>query len=254
MGPLRERFRDEGKGLELRRRGYRREWEEHKGRKGYWGHTSTSQPKEGPVRGRLREPSQLLAGTMWSSLLPPSWFWGSLFYTQTVAVAPTRSAKRCIQTGSSKKRCGSGGGLRWEGEQGYSEGQWACPECQIFQATDVMPVPTVGERRRDRGTPFLPPSTLHCLFFFFARMNESFRSGSPLFSVIDSDYPNFMEPSQSEEVPWVLPLRTTAMQQGPRLVALATLWFTEKGDEAHSHTHTSHANTWGCNMAGNSGQ
>ena len=35
-----------------------------RGKRGYWGHTSTSQPKEGPVRGRPRQPSLLLAGTM----------------------------------------------------------------------------------------------------------------------------------------------------------------------------------------------
>lgn len=57
-----------------------------------------------------------------------------------------------------------GGGFRWEGVQGYSKRgvQWACPECQFFQATDVMPVPTVGEQRRDQGAPFScpPPQSL----------------------------------------------------------------------------------------------
>lgn len=42
----------------------------------------------------------------------------------------------------------------------------------------------------------LSPSTVS-----FSRMNESFRSGSPLCPIIDGDYPDFMLPSQCEEVP-----------------------------------------------------
>lgn len=60
--------------------------------------------KRGPARGKLRQPSLLLAGTMWSSLLPLSPFWRALFHTQTVAVALTHPAKCHIQTGSGEKR------------------------------------------------------------------------------------------------------------------------------------------------------
>lgn len=42
----------------------------------------------------------------------------------------------------------------------------------------------------------LSPSTVS-----FSRMNESFRSCSPLCPIIDGDYPDFMLPSQCEEVP-----------------------------------------------------
>lgn len=58
-----------------------------------------------------------------------------------------------------------GGGSNGRGYKGIvtGGGQWACPECQSFQATDVMPVPTVGEQRRDQGSPFSFP--LHSLFF-----------------------------------------------------------------------------------------
>lgn len=93
-----------------------------------------------------------------------------------------------------------GGGLKREEGGVYMgmvvEGQRACPECQSFQATDVMPVPTVGEQRRDQGASFSFPSTVS-----FSGMNESFRSCSPLCPIIDSDYPDFMLPSRSEEVP-----------------------------------------------------
>lgn len=43
---------------------------------------------------------------------------------------------------------------------------------------------------------FLSPCTVP-----FSRMNESFRSCGPLCPIIDCDYPNFMLPSQCEEVP-----------------------------------------------------
>lgn len=83
---------------------------------------------------------------------------------------------------------------------------------------------------------FLPPSTLS-----FSRMNESFRSYSPLCPIIDCDYPNFMLPSLGEEVPWVLVLRTAAMQQGPRGVVLATLFgFERKGWRAERKLTATH--------------
>lgn len=102
-----------------------------------------------------------------------------------------------------------------------------------------MPVPTVGEQWRDQGAPFLFP--LHSLFF----QNEwIFQKLHPLCPIIDSDYPNFMLPSQCEEVPWVLALSASAMQQGPQGVVLATLHgFERKGWREErklkdTHTHT----------------
>lgn len=59
--------------------------------------------KRGLWRGRQRQPSLLLADTMWSSPLPLFSFRGALFHMQTVAVAPTCLAKRCIQTGRAEK-------------------------------------------------------------------------------------------------------------------------------------------------------
>lgn len=60
--------------------------------------------KRGLWRGRQRQPSLLLADTMWSSPLPLFSFTGALFHMQTVAVAPTCLAKHCIQTGRAEKR------------------------------------------------------------------------------------------------------------------------------------------------------
>lgn len=100
LGRKRSIFGDESEGRTHRWRGYkgvaRDTGEQGGGEVGSHQHLSA---KRGPVRGRLRQPSLLLAGTMWSSLLPLSSFWGALFHTQTVAVAPTHPAKRCIQTG-----------------------------------------------------------------------------------------------------------------------------------------------------------
>lgn len=208
------------------------------GRRGYWGHTSTSQPKEGPVRGRLRQPSLLLAGTMWSSLLPLSSFWGALFHTQTVAVAPTRPAKRCIQTGRGEKRREgdpTGGGYKGIVRRG---GQWACPECQFFQATDVMPVPTVGEQRRDQGAPFSFP--LHSLFF---QDEWIFQKLQPIVSHNRRRLSRFYA---------AFPVRGGSLSAGiedrcdaagtTRSCPSNTLWLRQKGmkgkEEAHSHTHT----------------
>lgn len=89
---------------------------------------------------------------------------------------------------------------------------------------------------------FLSPSTVS-----FSRMNESFSSCSPLCPIIDGDYPNFMLPSQCEEVPWVLVLKTAAMQQGPRGVVLATLCGFERkgwrGERKLTATHTAYKHT-----------
>lgn len=46
-----------------------------------------------------------------------------------------------------------------------------------------------------------PLSLPHPSAVSFSRMNESFRSGGPLCPIIDGDYPDFMQPSQCEEVP-----------------------------------------------------
>lgn len=91
------------------------------GEKGVLGSHHHFSAKRGACEGRPRQPSPLLAGTMWSSLLPLSSFWGALFHTQTVAVAPTHPAKRCIQTGRSKKR--RGGDSDERGCKGIARGE-----------------------------------------------------------------------------------------------------------------------------------
>lgn len=120
------------------------------GEKGVLGSHQHLSAKRGACEGKVEAAILLLAGTMWSSLLPLFSFRAALFHMQTVAVAPTCLAKRCIQTGRAKKRRRGGvvsNGMEYKGKA-WGVG-WACPECQFFQATDVMPVPTVGEQRRD---------------------------------------------------------------------------------------------------------
>lgn len=98
---------------EQRRRGYSGGVRGTLGEKGHGGHTSTFQAEGGLWRDRQRQPSLLLAGTMWSSLLPLFAFRGALFHMQTVAVAPTCLAKCCIQTGRAEKRKRSGVRIDW---------------------------------------------------------------------------------------------------------------------------------------------
>lgn len=127
---------------------------------------------------------------------------------------------------------GGGKGIATEG------GQWACPECQSFQATDVMPVPTVGERQRDRGSPFSIP--LHSLFF---EDEWIFQKRQPIVS------------HNRRRLSWfyaAFPVRGGSLSAGiegrcdaartTRGCRSNTLWLKEKGmkgkEEADSHTHT----------------
>lgn len=194
--------RKDKKGLQEKQRGTLEE-------KGYWGHTSISQPKEGPEMGKAE-----------AAISPLGWYhvklsasslslWKALFHTQTVAVAPTRLAKRCIQTGSGKKRREAGLGM--DGEQGYSEAGGSNGHVQ--NASPFRPLmsclcPPWERSGGTKASHSLPPS----LNSLFSRMNESLRSGSQLSSIIDADYPNFMQPSQCEEVPSVLAWRVATMQ------------------------------------------
>ena len=199
--------------------------------------------KRGLLRGRQRQPSLLLAGTMWSSLLPLSSFWGALFHTQTVAVAPTRPGQALYPNWQGREK--KGGGSNGRGCKGIARGvreggQWACPECQFFQATDVMPVPTVGEQRRDQGAPFSIP--LHSLFF---QDEWIFQKLQPIVSHNRRRLSRFYA---------AFPVRGGSLSAGiedrcdaartTRGCPSNTLLLRGKGmkgkEEAHSHTHTAY--------------
>lgn len=80
------------------------------------------------------------------------WQWPQLAWPSTASkLAEPRKEKEVGVRIGWGRRVGLGGGV------GMSE-------CLFFQATDVMPVPTVGERRRDQA-PLFFSFPLHSLFF-----------------------------------------------------------------------------------------
>lgn len=165
--------------------------------------------KRGLRWGRLRQPSLLLAGTMWSSLLPLSPSEGLCFTRkqQRWPLLAWPSAPSKLAAARKGERLGWGwreskvivrkGGVMDMSRMPVLSGHW-CHACAHR-----------GRAAEGPRHPILCSPSLHSLF---SRMNESLKSGSPLSPIIDADYPNFMQPSQCEEVPWVLALRTTAMQ------------------------------------------
>ena len=147
-----------------------------------------------------------------------------------------------------------GGGLEWE-EGGYLGIAWGGRSVGMSRMPVLLGHWCHACAHRGRAAegprrPFLPPPTtlpptLHSLFF---QDEWIFQKRRPLCPIIDSDYPDFMLPSQCEEVPRVLALRANAMQQGPRGVVLATLCGLVRGGwrggkrklMPHTHTHPAH--------------
>lgn len=88
-----------------------------------------------------------------------------------------------------------GGGIRvWRGRG--VEGSGHVQNASSFRPLMSCLCPPWESSGGTKAPLSLSPSTVS-----FSRMNESFRSGSPLCPIIDGDYPDFMLPSQCEEVP-----------------------------------------------------
>lgn len=159
-------FRDGSERVGQRRRGYRGGVKRDTRGEGGTGVTPAPlSQKRGLLRGRQRQHpcSWLVPCEALCFLSLPSeglcftrkqWQWPQLV-----------RAKRCIQTGrGEKRREGGSNGRGCKGiARGGREGSGHVQNASSFRLTDVMPVPTVGEQRRDQGAPFSIP--LHSLFF-----------------------------------------------------------------------------------------
>lgn len=149
---------------EQRRRGYSRGSERDTRREGAMGVTPILfRQKRGLWRGRQRQPSLLLAGTMWSTPLPLFSFRGALFHMQTVAVAPTCLAKRCIQTGRAEKRKRRGVRMGWGRRVGL-RGEWVRSRMPVLSGHWCHACAHRGRAAEGLRHPFFS-FPLHSLFF-----------------------------------------------------------------------------------------
>lgn len=206
--------------------------------------------KRGPVKGRPRWPSLLLAATMWSSLAS-SLFLHRGFVSHANSGSGPNLPGQALHPNWQGPRKGGGGvaptgwGIRvWLGEEGVG----MSPKMPVsFRPLMSCLCPPWESSGGTKAPLSLPPRHLPSTVSLFSGWMNLSEAAAHCGGIIDGDYPNFMLPSQCEEVPWVLVLRAAAMQQRPRGVVLATLCGPERkgwrGRRKLAATHAAYKHT-----------